>query len=41
MFRKIKEKHGKIETIQSYFGLLSHGNTEIIKTNLMGILHGL
>jgi retron-type reverse transcriptase len=27
MFRKIKEKGGKKETVQSYLGLLKHGNT--------------
>ncbi len=27
MFRRIKERDGKIETVQSYLGLLKHGNT--------------
>ena len=27
MFRKIQEREGKTETVQSYLGLLSHGNT--------------
>ncbi|MAZ40640.1 hypothetical protein CL654_00775 [bacterium] len=27
MFKNIKEKEGKAETVQSYLGLLSHGNT--------------
>jgi len=27
MFRKIQDREGKIETVQSYLGLLSHGNT--------------
>ena len=28
MFKNIKNKEGKTETVQSYLGLLSHGNTE-------------
>ncbi len=42
MFKNIKLKNGKIETVQSYLGLLSHGNAKklaveidnIVKTNL-------
>ena len=30
MFQKITEKRGKKETVQSYLGMLSHGNTEKI-----------
>lgn len=30
MFRNIKDKEGKIETVQSYLGLLKHGNSRII-----------
>ena len=31
MFREIKHKKGKIETVQSYLGLLSHGNTRKLR----------
>lgn len=31
MFRNIKDKNGKSETIQSYLGLLKHGNTMKLK----------
>ena len=31
MFRRIEEKSGKIETVQSYLGLLGHGNAEKLK----------
>lgn len=31
MFRTIKEKQGKEETVQSYLGLLSHGNARKLK----------
>ena len=31
MFRSIREKQGKIETVQSYLGMLSHGNTTKLK----------
>jgi retron-type reverse transcriptase len=34
VFRNIKLKEGKTETVQSYLGLLSHGNTQKIKYNL-------
>jgi hypothetical protein len=34
MFRNIKAKDGKEETIQSYLGLLSHGNTQRIKEKI-------
>jgi len=30
MFRNIKKQEGKQKTVQSYLGLLSHGNTEIL-----------
>ncbi|MCX6714074.1 MAG: hypothetical protein NTV48_03165, partial [Candidatus Vogelbacteria bacterium] len=37
MFRNLKEKNGKIETTQSYLGMLSHGDgyklQKIIKSN--------
>lgn len=31
MFRTIKEKEGKVETVQSYLGLLSHGNSYLLR----------
>ena len=31
MFRRIQEKSGKEETVQSYLGLLSHGNAEKLR----------
>ena len=31
MFRNIKVKEGKFETVQSYLGLLKHGNTKILE----------
>ena len=31
MFSRIQEKSGKIETVQSYLGLLKHGNAERLK----------
>ncbi|MFH1178713.1 MAG: RNA-dependent DNA polymerase, partial [bacterium] len=34
MFRRIKEVGGKKETIQSYLGLLSHGNTYKLRQKL-------
>ncbi len=37
MFRRIQEKNGKTETIQSYLGLLSHGNTKKLCGEIDGI----
>ena len=34
MFRTIVEKNGKEETVQSYLGLLSHGNAERLQTKV-------
>lgn len=34
MFRQIQLKKGKEETVQSYLGLVSHGNSEKIKKNI-------
>ena len=34
MFRKLKEAEGKIETLQSYLGLLKHGNTYKIRKTI-------
>ena len=34
MFRTIVEKNGKQETVQSYLGLLSHGNAERLQTKV-------
>ncbi|MFH1226101.1 MAG: reverse transcriptase/maturase family protein [bacterium] len=34
MFRNIKIKSGRNETVQSYLGLLSHGNTEKLKKKI-------
>ena len=31
MFRGIKARQGKEETVQSYFGLMSHGNTKKLR----------
>ena len=31
MFRGIKAQEGKEETVQSYFGLMSHGNTKKLR----------
>lgn len=31
MFRGIQQKQGKEETVQSYIGLMSHGNTQILR----------
>ena len=35
MFRNIAKNGGKVETIQSYIGLIGHGNTRKIKQNLL------
>jgi RNA-directed DNA polymerase len=37
MFRNIKEKQGKMETVQSYLGLLKYGNAK----KLVGRVRGL
>ena len=34
MFKNVKNKKGKIETVQSYLGLLKHGNTEKLKNSI-------
>jgi len=34
MFRKIRE-HEKVETLQSYLGLLSHGNTQKLRDHVL------
>lgn len=34
MFRNIKAKEGKVETVQSYLGLLSHGNAYKLKVKI-------
>jgi hypothetical protein len=34
MFREIKNKNGKEETVRSYLGLLSHGNAERLQTKV-------
>ena len=40
MFRRIKEMCGKEETVQSYFGLLSHGNTHKLRAQVKSsIIH--
>lgn len=39
MLRKIKESNGKIETIQLYLGLLSHGNSNKLKNEVLNYLH--
>ena len=36
MFRVIEEKEGKEETVQSYLGLISHGNTVKLKRGIEG-----
>jgi len=38
IFRGIKEKEGDVPTVQSYLGLLSHGDTKKIKNNILNIL---
>ena len=39
MFRKIKESDGKIEMVQSYLGLLSHGNSKKLNNEVMKYSH--
>jgi hypothetical protein len=34
MFRGIKRSGGKTETVQSYLGLLQHGNTKKLKEEI-------
>ncbi len=38
IFRNIQEKQLKIETIQSYLGLMSHGNTKKLRENINNLL---
>ena len=38
MYKRITEMEGKEETVQSYLGLLSHGNTAKIKNVVLGYL---
>lgn len=40
MFRRIQEKSGKPETVQSYLGLLSHGNTKKLREEIDGTARG-
>ena len=37
MFRKISDQGGKNESIQSYLGLLSHGNTQILRNKIFNL----
>ncbi|MFQ5661764.1 MAG: RNA-directed DNA polymerase, partial [Candidatus Paceibacteria bacterium] len=39
MFRNIKEKNGKTETVQSYLGLIKHGNTKKLQRKIENNLH--
>ena len=39
MFRKIKESGSKIEMVQSYLGLLSHGNSNKLNNEVMKYSH--
>jgi len=34
MFRSIKEQQAKVETVQSYLGVLSHGNTKKLQQSV-------
>lgn len=38
MFRKIREKKGNTQTLQSYLGLLRHGNTHTLREKMEGFL---
>ena len=38
MFRNIVNKQGKIETVQSYLGMIKHGNTDKIRRDIQVIL---
>ena len=37
MFRRIKIKNGHIETVQSYLGLLKHGNSKKLESEIKDI----
>jgi len=37
MFRRIRGKQGKIETVQSYLGMLGHGNTKLLRDRVIDI----
>ena len=37
MFRMIEQKNGKKETVQSYLGLLSHGNTRQLQQEVAAL----
>jgi len=37
-FRGIKEKNAKIETVQSYLGVLSHGNTKKLRQKVLTLV---
>jgi retron-type reverse transcriptase len=39
MFRNIKNKEGKFETVQSYLGLIKHGNAAKIKRDIQSLLN--
>ena len=39
MFRNIVKSEGKTETIQSYLGLISHGNTIKLKQKILDLLY--
>lgn len=38
MFKKIEQKQGNVETVQSYLGLLRHGNTNKIIGRIMNVV---
>ncbi len=38
MFRNILENNGKVETVQSYLGLLKHGNAHKLQEKIEAIL---
>lgn len=38
MFRAIESKNGKVETMQSYLGLLSHGNTQKLRHQIKDLI---
>jgi retron-type reverse transcriptase len=40
MFRNLKEKKGKVETVQSYLGLLKHGNAHKLQERIRVISSG-
>jgi hypothetical protein len=37
MFKNIKLKEGKEETVQSYLGMLSHGNARKLRSEVINI----